>query len=154
MSDATHALHGGTEHDPHMHPATGHEVTHSETYDHNRQPGDPHHDGSHHHVTSMTLLFGVFAALVVLTVATVGVTTWDFGYNANLVVAMVIAVVKATLVGMYFMHLRWDAPLNGFVLVVSLMFVAIFITFTLLDTGAYSDALDVPQGTGVQAATQ
>ena len=66
------------------------------------------------------------------------VTNFNLGYNGNLTVAMLIALVKAAVVGLYFMHLRWDAPLNGFILVVSLLFVTLFITFSLLDTGEYA----------------
>ena len=86
----------------------------------------------------LPLLAGVFLLLMVLTLLTWGVTLVDFGYNMNLAVAMGIALVKAAFVGLYFMHLRWDAPLNGFILVVSLLFVTLFISFTLMDTGQYS----------------
>ena len=55
---------------------------------------------------------------MVLTVATVGVTYVDMG-RFNLVVALGVAAVKASLVGLYFMHLRYDSPFNGFVLVVA-----------------------------------
>ena len=53
-------------------------------------------------------------------------------------IAMAIALVKAAFVGLYFMHLRWDAPLNGFILVASLLFVTLFIVITLMDTGQYA----------------
>ena len=57
--------------------------------------GDSAHAGvKHHHVTSPTLLLGVYGALVVFTVITVGVTLVDLG-NLNIWVALLIAVVKA-----------------------------------------------------------
>ncbi|MEO1236539.1 MAG: cytochrome C oxidase subunit IV family protein [Planctomycetota bacterium] len=103
---------------------------------------DDHDDhGSHgHHVVPLSLLFGIFMVLMFLTVVTVAVTRLDFGYEMNLIVAMAIALVKAVFVGLYFMHLRWDAPLNGFILVVSLLFVTLFITFSLIDTAQYAPA--------------
>ena len=97
-----------------------------------------HHDDHGHHVVPLRLLFGVFLILMFLTFLTVAVTKFDFGYELNLVVAMAIALVKAVFVGLYFMHLRWDAPLNGFILVTSLLFVTLFIAFTLIDTGQYA----------------
>lgn len=103
-------------------------------------PHETTHDDEHHgpHVVPMKLLVGVFAILMFLTLVTVGVTSFDFGYEMNLVVAMAIALVKAAFVGLYFMHLRWDAPLNGFILVASLLFVTLFITITLMDSGQYA----------------
>jgi len=92
------------------------------------------HDHDEHHGPSLLLLFGIFVTLMFLTFVTVGITVFDFGYRLNLVVALAIAFVKAILVGLYFMHLRWDPPIFAFTLVVSLGFVALFIAFTLLDT--------------------
>jgi cytochrome c oxidase subunit 4 len=108
-----------------------HQLTHNETHD----DVDGHAHGPH--VVSLQLLTFIFVALLILTAITVYITVFDFGYTMNLVVAMAVALVKALLVGLYFMHLRWDAPLNGFILVASLLFVTLFITFSLMDTGAY-----------------
>ena len=62
------------------------------------------------HVVPVRVLLGVWAILVVLTVATVAVTRVDFGPGTNLWIAMGIATVKASLVLLYFMHLRYDQP--------------------------------------------
>jgi len=88
------------------------------------------------HVTSPELLLTVWGALVVLTVVTVAVTWVDLG-RLSLVVALGIATVKALLVALYFMHLRWDRPLNGVVFLTAILFVAIFIGAALLDTTVY-----------------
>lgn len=105
------------------------------------QHHDDHHDDGapHVHAVPMWLLTGIFVALLFLTIATVGVTKFDFGYETNLVVAMAIAVVKAVLVGLYFMHLRWDKPFHAMVLLGSIGFVALFIIFTLFDAGRTQD---------------
>jgi len=85
------------------------------------------------HPLPAPMLLLTFAALMVLTVLTVGVTAFDFGYTINLVVAIGIAFVKAVLVGAIFMHLMYDTPINGLILIGSLAFVALFIVFTLVD---------------------
>ena len=99
------------------------------------------HDGHVGHIVPMWLLIAVGASLTVLTVITVTVTRWDFGYNVNLLVAMIIATVKAALVALYFMHLRWDKPFNGIVFIGSLAFAALFVILALIDTSAYHDDL-------------
>jgi len=88
------------------------------------------------HVMPLPMLFGVFAALMVLTFLTVAATWVDLGWF-NLPVAMAIATVKATLVALYFMHLRYDAPFSGLAFLVALVFVAVFILIVLLDTVHY-----------------
>jgi cytochrome c oxidase subunit 4 len=90
----------------------------------------------HAHVTSVRFLVGIFAALIVLTGLTYGVALVDLG-PLNIWVALAVAVTKAALVALFFMHLRWDAPLNGFVFIVSTCFVMLFIGLALLDGGAY-----------------
>ena len=94
------------------------------------------HDLGHVHIVPPQLLLGVFGALACLTVVTVAVTWVDLG-AMNLVVALAIAVVKATLVALYFMHLRWDRPLNAIVFVTAIVFVMIFVAIALLDTQEY-----------------
>lgn len=88
------------------------------------------------HVVPLKLLFGVLGALLFLTFVTVAVTWVDLG-PFNLIVAMSVAVLKASLVLLYFMHLRWDRPFNAIVLIVSIALVALFIVFSLLDAHAY-----------------
>lgn len=89
------------------------------------------------HVTPVRLLVGVFALLMVLTAITVGATFVDLGPRMNLIIAMLIATVKAGLVVTYFMHLRWDRPFNTLIFLGSLLFVSLFISMTLLDKSEY-----------------
>ncbi|MGL5095726.1 MAG: cytochrome C oxidase subunit IV family protein, partial [Planctomycetia bacterium] len=95
---------------------------------------DPH-DGhpTVGHVLPLSTLFGVAGALMVLTGLTVALNELKFG-EYDIVVAMFIATVKAILVGLYFMHLRYDKPLNAFFFCGSLVFVFIFLAACLLDT--------------------
>jgi len=88
------------------------------------------------HVVGLPILFGVLGALLVLTIATVAATWFDLG-RLNIWIALVIAVVKASLVVLYFMHLRYDKPFNAMILIISLSFVVLFIGLALTDTRSY-----------------
>ena len=87
----------------------------------------------HVHVVPLRLLLAIGTTLIALTLVTVAVTRFDLG-RLNLVVAMGIAVVKATLVALYFMHLRWEKPLYTTAFIVSLGCVALFVLLTVVDT--------------------
>jgi cytochrome c oxidase subunit 4 len=107
-----------------------------------------HGDGSAHvHVVPPSLLLGVYGALVFLTVLTVAITLVELG-QFNIWAALAIAVLKAGLVAFYFMHLRWDSPFNGVVLLISLFFVALFIGIAILDTKEYQHNY-IPPGTNI-----
>jgi len=88
------------------------------------------------HPIPLWILFAVFTALMVLTFVTVAATWVDLG-EWNLWIAMGIATVKAVLVALYFMHLRYDNPFNAMLLCAALLFVLLFIGLTLMDTLAY-----------------
>jgi cytochrome c oxidase subunit IV len=112
--------------------------------------GHDDHAGHDHlsHVTPVRLLVLVWGALMVLTVVTVAVTRINLGADGNLIVAMIIATIKAALVITYFMHLRWDKPFHTLIFLGSLLFVALFITLTLADKREYQpdvDALEIRQ---------
>lgn len=109
------------------------------------------HAQAHHvHVMPLPVLFGVFAALILLTVLTVAVTYVDLG-ALNIWIALLVAAVKAALVGLYFMHLRYDSPFNGIILAISLLFVAIFIAAALGDVKEYQHYLLPPAGSNLTA---
>jgi cytochrome c oxidase subunit 4 len=91
---------------------------------HNTQPTSNSHERGSLHVVPASVLLAVFAALLVLGV-------W------NLWLAMGIATVKAGLVALYFMHLRYDPSFYALVLAVALLFVLLFVCLTLLDAVEY-----------------
>ena len=113
------------------------------------------------HVVPLWLLIAVALALVLLTWATVAVTYVDLG-KLNLVVALVIAGIKAFLVALFFMHLRWDRPFNGIVFLGAIAFVVLFISFALMDSAqykptiiqTYEPAIERAEQTREQAAAQ
>ena len=92
------------------------------------------------HVVPLKILVAVWAVLVVLTWLTVAITWIDLG-TLNLWAALAIATVKASLVILYFMHLRYDRPMNAVVFIASLAFVALFVGGALLDTKEYQPEL-------------
>ena len=112
------------------------------------QHGQHGHDDFHPHIVPPRVLLTVFGILLVLTFLTVAVTKIDLG-KLNIWIALAIAVVKAGVVGLYFMHLLYDKPFHGVILIVSLMFVALFIGIAMMDTDAYQPNLE-----GKPAATE
>lgn len=84
------------------------------------------------HVLPIHLYLGVWASLIVLTVITVWVSYHDYG-NLNIYVAMAVATVKASLVVLFFMHLKYDEPFNGIVFVGTLLCLGIFVALTMAD---------------------
>lgn len=85
------------------------------------------------HVLPLRTYLKVWGALLVLTAVTVGVSYFDFG-SFNLVVALAVATVKATLVALVFMHLLYDGKFNAIVMSFSVLFLALFVGLTFLDT--------------------
>jgi cytochrome c oxidase subunit 4 len=88
------------------------------------------------HPVPLRLLLAVYAALMFFTMLTYAATWVELG-NFNIWLALLIAVIKAGLVAMYFMHLRWDSPFNGIVLIAALFFVALFVGSVVLDAKEY-----------------
>ena len=91
------------------------------------------HDTHKPHVLPLSVYLFVGSTLLVLTVVTVWVASFDLG-SANLIVAMIIAAVKGTLVLLYFMHLRYDNKLYAVVFATAIFFLAVFIIITMFDT--------------------
>lgn len=101
---------------------------------------------SAHHITPRNTLLKVFGALVVLTILTVVTSRIDLGV-LNVPLALVIAGAKATLVVLIFMALKWDNRMNLLVLTVGILFVIVFLAFTLLDTNYRGDLSNTTKGT-------
>jgi cytochrome c oxidase subunit 4 len=91
------------------------------------------------------ILVATGVALLILTVITVVVARFDFG-AANVAVALAIAGIKASLVVLFFMHLKYDRPFHSFVFVGSIAFVLLFIGFALTDSVEYRDEVIAGDG--------
>lgn len=85
-----------------------------------------------HHVLSYKQLAAILAALLVLTVVTVGVSYVHFGF-LNVPIALGIACSKVTLVLLFFMHLKYEEPVIVFSFIGTAMFLMIMIGFTFWD---------------------
>jgi cytochrome c oxidase subunit 4 len=92
------------------------------------------------HPMPVSVLLAVFAALVGLTILTVAQASFDIG-GLDVVVVMVIATIKASLVMAFFMHMIHDKPFNIIIFLSSFVFVALFVIFTLTDVQDTADSL-------------
>lgn len=98
------------------------------THDHD------HDDGAvHAHVSSVPFYVTVFLGLLFLTGMTVGQSYVDLG-KMNIVLVILIATMKASLVVTFFMHLKWDNKFNALIFISTLFFIGVFFAYTLNDT--------------------
>ncbi len=84
------------------------------------------------HISSRNLYAGIFAALLLLTALTVSAAFVDLG-ELGFAVAMIIALTKATLVVLYFMHVRYSSRLTWMVIGAGVFFLLILFGLTLTD---------------------
>ena len=85
-----------------------------------------------HHIVPYRVYVIVWAALLVLTAITVGVSRVDMKHVAVLA-AMMIAAFKGTLVILYFMHVRFEKPLYAGMILAAFGTYAVFIALTFTD---------------------
>lgn len=98
---------------------------------------DHHDEHGISHVASVKVLLATGGSLLLLTLVTVGATRFDFGSSANLGIAMLIALVKATLVVVFFMHLKYDKLFHTVIFMSALLTATLFIGYTLMDSAQY-----------------
>ena len=84
------------------------------------------------HVAPKSMYYTVFMALMVLTFITWAITYVDLG-EFNLILALAVAITKAMLVIVYFMHLKWSPKLIKVTIGSSIFFLMIMFTMTLSD---------------------
>ena len=104
------------------------------------------HSDKHPHVLPLRIYYGVGAILFILTIITV--VTGKYLHldsmveevfklkftGLNLILAMVIATIKGTLVALFFMHLLYDNKMYMLIFVGGLTFLSFFFILTLFDT--------------------
>lgn len=115
----------------------GHEEQHAEGR-------DDHHEGlpgTIGHVTPWQTLVKILVTLLILTVITVAVAQLNLG-DLNIVGAIGIACVKASVVALWFMHLRYDKRFNFWILVGSLALVVWMVGYIMMDTKLYQDNVE------------
>ena len=85
------------------------------------------------HIVSVRVYILIFLALIVGTALTVWAGLQDFPGPLNVVIALTIAVIKATLVVLYFMHVRYSARLIWVIVASALFWVGILFALTFSD---------------------
>jgi cytochrome c oxidase subunit 4 len=108
---------------------------------------DHSHETTHGHPENPIMYyFGVFGLLIVMTVLTVLVAKFDLEEMfkdvpvlnhvrgvLNALVALTIAVIKATAVILIFMHVRWSSRLTQVIVVSAVFWLLIMLSFTVSD---------------------
>ncbi len=88
------------------------------------------------HIVSKKVYFVIFGALIVGTVLTYLIALRDLDFifhGANTVVALTIAVTKATLVVLYFMHVRYSTRLTWVIVASGIFWLLIMFALTFSD---------------------
>ncbi|MCJ8329395.1 MAG: cytochrome C oxidase subunit IV family protein [Lentisphaeria bacterium] len=113
--------------------------------DHEHHADENHPAERHVHILPIWIYGAVFSTLIAGTIITVAASQDivvnatdsllgdDTGNLVTVIVAMIIATIKASLVCLIFMHLLWDNKFYSIILVLSLIFLATFITFCIFD---------------------
>jgi cytochrome c oxidase subunit IV len=112
---------------------------------------EDHADHGLAHTMPIWMLVAVLGALMLLTIVTVSVTSYDLGSEGNLVVGMVIATIKAGLVVTFFMHLLWDKKFHLILFLTAVLFVVLFLSMSITDRGEYQQNIDLYQNTTAAA---
>ena len=89
-------------------------------------------DNQKHHIVPLSIYYTIFLALLAGTALTWWVATIDLGPMNN-VIMLTIAVTKATLVVLFFMHVKYGSKLTWLVVTGSIFFLLILIILTLND---------------------
>ena len=95
-------------------------------------PDLPEEHSATEHVSLATYLI-VFAALMVLLIVTVAVAFLVHAGDLNLIIALVIATIKAALVVLFFMHVKYASRLTKIFVCAAFLWLAILFAFTFAD---------------------
>lgn len=85
------------------------------------------------HIVSIKVYASIFLALMAGTALTVWAGLRDFPGQLNVIIALTIAVIKATLVVLYFMHVRYSSKLIWVIVTSALFWLVILFSFTFSD---------------------
>jgi cytochrome c oxidase subunit 4 len=106
------------------------------------------------HIVSKKIYFLIFGALLLGTGLTVMMAFVDlderFFGGANAVTALTIAVIKATLVVLYFMHVRYSSRLTWLIVSTGILWLAIMFIFTFSDYATRPVTYTTPAGAVVE----
>ena len=85
------------------------------------------------HIVPVRIYITIFLALLVGTFLTVVAAFYDFHGSFNTIIALTIATVKATLVVLYFMHVRYSSRLIWVIFAAALFWMGILFALTFSD---------------------
>ena len=91
---------------------------------------------SEHHIVSPKIYFTIFAVLMICTVLTVAAAEVDLNQyfrGLNIIVALTIAVLKASLVVLFFMHGKYSPKRTQMVIIASVFWLAVMLLMTMSD---------------------
>ncbi|MBI1358152.1 MAG: oxidase [Acidobacteria bacterium] len=91
-----------------------------------------HNDHTGHHIVPIPVYAAIFITLLVMTGVTIAVAFVDLG-PFNIYVALGIAVFKASLVVLYFMHVKYSSRLTQLAAATGFLWLGIMLSFTLAD---------------------
>lgn len=90
-------------------------------------------ESSQDHIVPVRIYLLVFAALMVLLVLTFIASTWAIGALGGLIVALTIAITKATVIILYFMHVRYTQRVIWVVVLAGFFWLGIMFTIMFAD---------------------
>ncbi len=85
------------------------------------------------HIVPVKVYLAIFVALLLGTALTVVAAFHDFPWQFNTVIALTIASFKATLVVLYFMHVRYSNRLVWVIVIAALFWMGILFALTFSD---------------------
>jgi cytochrome c oxidase subunit 4 len=105
------------------------------THSGHSSPDHPHEHADHlgaHHIVPKRVYFAVFITLIVMTWVTAFVSTVDLG-RWNIFVALAIAIFKASLVVLFFMHVWYSTRLTKMIVMSSIFWLVLLLFITMVD---------------------
>ena len=91
---------------------------------------------SEHHIVSPKIYFIIFSVLMICTFLTVEAAEIDLNqyfHGLNVIVALTIAVFKASLVVLFFMHAKYSPKRTQLVIIASVFWLAVMLFMTMSD---------------------
>ena len=91
---------------------------------------------SEHHIVSPKIYFAIFGVLMICTILTVMAAEIDLNQyfrGLNIIVALTIAVLKASLVVLFFMHGKYSPKRTQMVIIASVFWLAVMLFMTMSD---------------------
>ncbi len=93
------------------------------------------------HIVPVSIYNTVFATLVCLTAITVWAASLEVGHTAHLIIAMFIAIIKASLVYLFFMHVKYEKKIIWVIVFYPMIILALMILGTTGDSSVKREVI-------------